>query len=68
MIALSKIKVLYFSGTGTTEKVVCTLAKELGEKLGLSVETYDFSTPAARELVQQFAVDELVIVGMPVYA
>jgi ferredoxin len=68
MIALSKIKVLYFSGTGTTEKVVCTLARELGEKLGLSVEPYDFSTPAAREPVQQFGADELVIVGMPVYA
>jgi len=68
MMCLNKIKALYFSGTGTTEKVVCTLVKELGEKLGLSVETYDFSTPAAREEEQQFGADELVIVGMPVYA
>ena len=65
---LTRIRALYYSGTGTTEKVVCTLAKALGEHLNLPVDIFDFTTPAARETEQKFTADELVIVGMPVYA
>lgn len=65
---IAAIRALYFSGTGTTEKVVCTLAEELSEHLGVPVQTFDFSRPSAREQEQTFGPDELVIVGVPVYA
>lgn len=65
---IAAVKALYFSGTGTTEKIVCALAEELGQRLGVPVETYDFTTPQAREAEQCFAADELTIVGVPVYA
>ena len=46
---ITVVRALYFSGTGTTEKVVCTLAKALGRYLGASVERFDFPRPEARE-------------------
>ena len=65
---LSKIHALWFSGTGTTEKVVRTIAAEMAKRLSVPVETVDFTTPAGREAVSTFAEDELTIVGTPVYA
>ena len=65
---IAAIKALYFSGTGTTETIVCALAERLGQLLDAPVETLDFTTPRAREKEQCFAGDELVIVGVPVYA
>ena len=40
---------VYFSGTGTTEKVATTLAKDLAERLGAGYDTYCFNLPQARE-------------------
>ena len=39
---------VYFSGTGTTEKVVTTLAKDLSGRLGAGYDTYCFNLPQAR--------------------
>ena len=65
---ISKIHALYFSGTGTTEKIVKTLAQGLAEKLEVGVDYINFTVPKGREVEQQFGADELVIVGVPVYA
>ena len=65
---VSAVRALYFSGTGTTEKVIWAIAKEMASVLGVPVHTYDFSTPAAREVEQFFGKDEVAIVGVPVYA
>ena len=64
----TKITALYFSGTGTTEKIVKSLSEHLSRELELSAECFDFTTPQAREAEQKFGQDELVIVGVPVYA
>lgn len=68
VLKISKIHALYFSGTGTTEKIVTTLAKSLSEKLEVGAEFTNFTVPEAREAEQQFGAEELVIVGVPVYA
>lgn len=67
---INKINSLYFSGTGTTKKVVLSLSKTLGEKMGDSVETkdMDFSLPSARENAPSFSKEDIVVVGVPVYA
>ena len=65
---ITVVRALYFSGTGTTEKVVCTLAKALGRYLGASVERFDFTRPEAREAEQRFGPGELAVIGPPVYA
>ena len=64
----SKIKVAYFSATGTTQKVVCHLANHLSETLHLSIEECDFTLPQQRQNPLIFNNDELVVFGTPVYA
>lgn len=68
MMKITGIKGLYFSGTGTTERIVRTLAEELGRRLGAPVFLRDFTTPPAREAQQSFGAAELAVVGVPVYA
>ncbi len=60
----------YFSGTGTTRKVVQQLAKSLADKMGKSVEikNLDFSLPEVRENTPIFSKEDIVIAGVPVYA
>ncbi len=65
---ITGIKGLYFSGTGTTERIVRTLAEELGGHLGAPVRFHDFTVPQAREAQQSFGAAELAVVGVPVYA
>ena len=60
--------IFYFSGTGTTEKVATTLAKDLAERLGAGYDTYCFNLPQAREKDLSFGPEDLVVLGTPVYA
>src|SRR5665647_26176 len=66
----NKINTLYFSGTGTTGKVVLSLAKSLAVKIEEPVEcnNIDFSLPEARKQAPCFTEEDLVIVGIPVFA
>ena len=59
---------VYFSGTGTTEKVAVTLAKTIGSVLGAACREICFNLPQAREKGLQFGGADLVVLGMPVYA
>lgn len=63
-----KVYAAYFSATGTTEKVVCAIADEIAEKLGLPVEKFDFTLPDARSVPKEFEADALVVFGTPVIA
>ena len=65
---VQKIRAVYFSGTGTTEKVVMATAMELASHLGAPVEVFDYSLPAARAAEKQFSAGDLVVFGAPVYA
>jgi NAD-dependent dihydropyrimidine dehydrogenase PreA subunit/flavodoxin len=65
-----KISTLYFSATGTTEKIVTGIAKRIAENYGeaITVNHMDFTLPEAREKELSFDEDTLVIAGVPVYA
>ena len=58
----------YFSATGTTKKVVTTLAKTVAEALGAEYQEFTFDAPAVRQEEKSFAADQLVVMGVPVYA
>lgn len=63
-----KVWAVYFSGTGTTEKTVTAIARTAAECLNAPCEAVSFTLPAAREETLRFSVDDLVVLGVPVYA
>lgn len=63
-----QIRLVYFSATGTTEKVVTRFADRLSSLLNVGVVTNDFTLPTERQEVISFDEDELIIFGVPVYA
>lgn len=66
---IKKIKAVYFSPAGSTERVVREIAFELSEKLKAGVEEIDFTLPESRtETPYLFADNELVVFGVPTYA
>ncbi|MBM7870880.1 ferredoxin/flavodoxin [Clostridium pascui] len=65
-----KINTMYFSATGTTKKIVCGIASKLLDNTNetLTVNTIDFTLPSARDKSVAFTEDDVIIVGVPVYA
>lgn len=59
---------VYFSGTGTTEKVATHLAQTLAKALGAEYQAHDYTQPAGRANELRFGPEELVVLGTPVYA
>ena len=58
------VKSLYFSATGVTAKVVNEIARGLNNDF----EEYNITKPEAREKELSFSKDDLLVVGVPVYA
>ena len=65
---ISKVRAVYFTGTGNTKKTVLTVAEAAAKALGCACEEFEFSRPVARQEALRFAPDELVVIGTPVYA
>ena len=66
-----QIRGMYFSGTGTTEKIVTTIAKALQDNLGdpfAKAPDIDFTLPQARQKEYAFTDDDIVVFGVPVIA
>lgn len=65
-----KINTLYFSPTGTTEKIVTGIAEKIAANYGgeIAVNNIDFTLPEARKKTFSFDKDTIVIAGIPVYA
>lgn len=59
-----RLSLLYFSATGTTAKVV----QAIGEGIGVTAREYDITNPYSRRQDFNFGPDDLVVVGVPVYA
>lgn len=59
---------VWFSATGTTQKVATALSKSLAEQLGADWKEYSFNLPKAREADLNFGAGDLVVLGVPVYA
>ncbi|EFK09571.1 4Fe-4S binding domain protein [delta proteobacterium NaphS2] len=67
---IKKITTLYFSATGTTEKIVTGIAEKIAKNHGgeITISNFDFTLPEARKKTISFDKDSLVIAGVPVYA
>lgn len=64
-----KIKTLFFSATGNTRKVVQGIAGELTGQPGCeAASSIDFTPPEIRKKPAVFSAEDLVVVGIPVYA
>lgn len=59
---------VYFSGTGTTERTVRSVAGELARMLSVPCRSIDFTRPQARQKELSFCERDLVVFGTPVYA
>lgn len=59
-----KVNALYFSATGMVGKVVREIAKSLDK----NYETYNITFPKAREKSIEFTDQDIVVIGVPVYA
>lgn len=65
---IQKVKAVYFSATGTTQKIAEGIARSISEIIETEYESYDFTLPDARTDALAFHAGELVIFGTPVYA
>ena len=63
-----KIWAMYWSATGTTKTVVTAVAGKMADRLGLPLEEYDFTLPAARQGAPEFGPADVVVFGTPTYA
>ena len=65
---IERVWAIYFSATGTTEKITKTFASALAEVLQAEMKIYDFTSPAARGSFPGLGPADLAVVGMPTYA
>lgn len=65
---MKKVWSMYFSGTGTTEKLVKKLADDIAEILKVERGDIDFTSKLTREKKYIFNLDEIVVFGVPVIA
>ena len=68
MTAVTTIKAVWFSPTGTTQKTVTKIAATLSRELELPLATDDFTLPERRTQALRFSSHDLVVFGTPVYA
>ena len=64
------VKAMYFSATGTTEKIIKALASEISMIINgnKDVEYLDFTLPEVRKKPVHYSDKDIVIVAVPVYA
>ena len=58
---LKKVWAVYFSGTGTTRRTVERIAGDIAARLGLPVQSVDFSRPSLRQETLRFSDTDLVV-------
>jgi len=65
-----KINTMYFSSTDTTKKVVCGIGNKILENINrkTTINNIDFTLPGVREKIVSFTEEDVVIIGVPVYA
>ena len=67
-MVIKTVWAVYFSGTGTTEKVATYLAENLARRLGAEYKAHNYTQPAGRKEPLSFGPEDLVVLGTPVYA
>lgn len=65
-----KVTAMYFSATGTTKKIVQSIAEKLSENISgdRAINIQDFTLPSFRQEPKKFTEKDIVIFGVPVYA
>lgn len=65
-----KINAMYFSPTDTTKKVVSGIAKKFSDNIDrkITINNIDFTLPEVRKEPVSFTEEDVVIIGVPVYA
>ena len=61
---MNELKLVYFSPTGTTRKVIMEIAKNID----LKSVSFDFSVHKEKKPSLQFGENDFVLFGIPVYA
>lgn len=65
---IKKINAVYFSATGTTEKIIKVITKNIEKKYTDQIQYFDFTLPEKRNIEIKFNEYDLVIIATPVYA
>ena len=65
---INRIRMIYFSATGTTQRIVHEICSVLQKQLCVPIVEEDFTLPTARQQDILCMENELAIVGTPVYA
>lgn len=65
---MNKVTAMYFSATGTTQRIVETIADGLSKHFNVPKRTLDFTLKKDREQAPVFQKEDLVVFGTPVYA
>ncbi|MDR0423967.1 MAG: EFR1 family ferrodoxin [Clostridiales Family XIII bacterium] len=68
MLLLKNVWSVFFSATGTTEKIATEIGSVVAEKLNIAHKRFSFTLPSAREKILSFSSDDLVVFATPVYA
>lgn len=68
MKKIEKIKVVYFSPHGNTQKIASAIGAYLSEKFGCAVSYDNFTLPKNRKAERRFSESELVVFASPTYA
>lgn len=63
-----KVCAMFFSGTGTTEKIVTAIGANIAAELGCELDVFNFTTPENRKEGKSFTKDDIVVIGTPTYA
>lgn len=69
-LIINRINAVYFSPTGTTKEVVSEIAKKVLQNTSkeITINTIDFTLPGDRKESVSFTEEDVVIIGVPVYA
>lgn len=66
---MKKINKMYFSPTGTTKNTIETIGNRILENQGMeNGRTVDFTVPKGRKDAQSFGAEDVLLIGVPVYA
>ena len=65
---INKVYSVYYSATGTTQKIASFLGETIAKKLNIPLEKYNYSLPKRREKILEFKENELIICASPTYA
>jgi len=67
---IKQISTMYFSASDTTKKVVSAIGRKLSQNIDkeMSINNIDFTLPKVREKSVSFTNQDILIIGVPVYA